>query len=794
MIVIVILLFIIFLIIIGSGLYIYRNRKVRTQENINKLNSLTDNDNGNRIFNIEQQKLKDSNAKLNSVSQSLNDVYPNSIDSEELSSAIKSETKKMCVVYPTLNKCGANYELINGCCEIKDEKVPNANQQKINMAKTFAKELVVGELAEMIMKKMLKKGLKKAGFKAGTKVGLKVGTKLGINFGVKIASLSARMGVKMAASAAKTGASASAGPAGWVVGAVMMVFDLVNIFVDVADVSGYNSYISNDKLVQTRNQYDYADLQRSVEGNLDYPFLFPIDEIYHNEFELALQEYPVQMQSLVDQEMEKDPSMEELFLDWIMKLEDNEEEPFPDKLMEFNEKVYSKNHIQRDKIIFQELTKLLGERIVNLEFYEFMSTPKRIGISLSEKGAIEWNKTNHEIWLKNNDIHKNITPENFVNPTVAAYTDTYYTLDKSNPGTKQNPNMIIAKLPKKTVLGKFHGVIVSYCEKERHTGKLSDKIIPTAYGVNFDYSSGVCIYTKKYCARYAMELKGNDCKKLAGQKGAEMIFGETITGASVSEWQDRKAAFKSGDAGKIAAATAKTIFDPTGLGTSTVKRIEKEIKDTKPKKSKPANKEPCPEGTKDIAGACWSEAKNRGTKIPNKKPCPEGMRDDGTSCWRDTYGKGVGRRPSKTTTKWNKCIKKVGPLKTCMGGFDTNAVCNDDEKDKDGLCYKVCKPGYKDIGLLCEPEGGPGIKMTLMDRQYCPDGSTMDTKGLCYDKCPEGYNGIGTMCHPPGGAQIKKHLIDRWKCPDGWKNDRTGICWEPCPPDYRDDGAFCNKN
>jgi hypothetical protein len=585
--------------------------------------------------------------------------------------------------------------------------------------------------------------------------------------------MGARMGYKMAVSAAKMGASASGGPAGWVAGAVMMAFDLVTIFVDVADVSGYNSYISNDKLVEAKNQLDYADLQRSVEGNLDYPFLFPINEIYPNEFELALQEYPVQMQSLVDQEMEKDPSMEELFLDWITKLEDNEEEPFPDKLMEFYEKIYSKNHIQRDKIIFQELTKLLGERIVNLELYEFMSTPKRIGISLSEKGAIEWNKTNHETWLKNNDIHKNITPENYVNPTVAAYTDTYYTLDKSNPGTKQNPNMIIAKLPKKTVLGTFHGSIVSYCEKERHTGKLSDKIIPTAYGVNFDYSSGVCIYTKKYCARYAMELKGNNCKKLAGQKGAEMIFGETITGASVSEWQDRKAAFKSGDAGKIAAATAKTIVDPTGLWTSAAKRIEKEIKDTKPKKSKPANKEPCPEGTKDIAGACWSEAKNRDTKIPNKKPCPEGMRDDGISCWADSYGRGAG-----------KAMKLKNGKFRCDGGK---------EKD-DGLCYNPCKDGYNGVGPMCHPKGGPGIKMTLMDRQYCPDGSTMVTKGLCYDKCPEGYNGIGTMCHPPGGAQIKKHLIDRWKCPDVWKNDRTGICWEPCPPDYRDDGAFCNKN
>lgn len=74
------------------------------------------------------------------------------------------------------------------------------------------------------------------------------------------------------------------------------------------------------------------------------------------------------------------------------------------------------------------------------------------------------------------------------------------------------------------------------------------------------------------------------------------------------------------------------------------------------------------------------------------RSCPSGMVDDGTSCWRHTYGRGVGRIRYR---------------------------CRSDEDRYGWLCYPECRRGYHAVGCcLCEPKGGPGIKLTLFNRIY----------------------------------------------------------------------------
>ena len=676
---------------IGGGiLYIYLMRKNRAD--IAKESKIAVNDtlaktNTNTIDNIIKKDEKMLN-DLKNIAKSID------VDSKELIQSIKEETKSICAIYPNSeNVCAANFQLLNGCCELKDEKAPSAKSQKLKLAKELGTELLVGEASGMIMKRILKKGFKKAGLKAGSKIGAKLGT--------TIASMGAKMGSKVAASAAtKYGAAAAAGPAGWAAGAVMAAFEAVSMFVDIVDVSGYNSFKSNNELKAFKTQLDYAMWKKNKESKLDQPALFPIGEWYPKQFELAQTTMVQKMQSKVDEEMQKDAAIMEIFDKWLEKSIENDDTEYPEELIVFTDSIHEKNHIQRDKLIFEELKSILGEDIENLEFYEFMSTPKRIGISLSLKGSVEWNNKNQKLWMDNNDMFKEMKhlPPDYENPTQASYTDTYYVLDEKNPGTNANPNMISKKLNQKTVLGTLHGPLVSYCEKPRRLGKLSDQINPTAYGVKYDYDSGVCNYTYKYCQRYGMELKNNDCKQLAGQKVAEMIVGKTITGAVVDSWQGRKADFKSGNAGKIAAATAKTIYDPTGLGEATIKRIGKEIKDTRRKKSEPAR---------------------------GKEDCPDGTKDDGTSCWLRSYGRGAG-----------KAMKlKKGKLRC------------DDGKEKDAsLCYDPCKDGYNGVGPMCHPKGGERIVKTLMQRQKCPDG-WKNVLGICWEPCPPGYRDDGATCN-----------------------------------------------
>ena len=128
--------------------------------------------------------------------------------------------------------------------------------------------------------------------------------------------------------------------------------------------------------------------------------------------------------------------------------------------------------------------------------------------------------------------------------------------------------------------------------------------------------------------------------------------------------------------------------------------------------------------------------------------------------------------------------------------------------------------GDNDIGALCEPKGGPGIKKTLMDRQYCGPSSTRPGEnrklvaGVCWDKCREGDKDIGALCEPSHGIGIKKTLFDRYYCGGGDtaepgkshksnersdQNEVAGVCWDRCSKfknengvNYTDIGALCH--
>ena len=63
-----------------------------------------------------------------------------------------------------------------------------------------------------------------------------------------------------------------------------------------------------------------------------------------------------------------------------------------------------------------------------------------------------------------------------------------------------------------------------------------------------------------------------------------------------------------------------------------------------------------------------------------------------------------------------------------------------------GLCYAKCSSGYHAVGCcLCEPDGGPRIHVTLVQRQYCND-NEVNVAGVCWEKCKAGYTDDGAFC------------------------------------------------
>jgi len=146
----------------------------------------------------------------------------------------------------------------------------------------------------------------------------------------------------------------------------------------------------------------------------------------------------------------------------------------------------------------------------------------------------------------------------------------------------------------------------------------------------------------------------------------------------------------------------------------------------------------------------------------------------------NSYGRGVGK-----------------PLRVCSG--------EKSEKDA-GLCYKPCKEGFKGVGPMCHPKSGAGIKKTLMDRQYCGPSSTRPGEnrekiaGVCWDKCMDGDKDIGALCEPKGGPGIKKTLMDRQYCgpsstrPGENRKLVAGVCWDKCREGDKDIGALCEPS
>ena len=81
--------------------------------------------------------------------------------------------------------------------------------------------------------------------------------------------------------------------------------------------------------------------------------------------------------------------------------------------------------------------------------------------------------------------------------------------------------------------------------------------------------------------------------------------------------------------------------------------------------------------------------------------------------------------------------------------------CGDDQVEQAGLCYDKCsnkgdQGQYKYNGVLdwCQPEGAAGIKKGLDDRWECPEGSH-SIAGICYKDCKPGERDDGLLCNPP---------------------------------------------
>ena len=714
------------------------------------------------------------------------DVLENELKKQsEQQIEIDKEKKKSCMVSPLSigGKCSIGYTLEedDGCCYPDASTPPNPNAAKVQAVKDISVSLIGGSIAETIMTAGIKKSANLAkgakGAAKAAKAAKAVKAAKGAASTGKLALASIKIGVQVgkgAASAGKFAVAAAGGPAGLAAAVAMVLFDGISMVLDAKDTSGYQSSTTNGTLNKFKAVIDYETQKSLSKLELDYPMIFPIGDVYPAEFEAALEYATQQISSIhMAEELEKDEALVDIVAAYGDAVEKDPDAELPTEFLNFINGLPKTFHIERDKFLLQKLQELIGPKSYTVQFYEKLSTPDTIAVTLSEQGVKEWNDKHKETWYANNDLFKQPDPPPSEDPMTALYTDTYYVYES---GPSDNPKMVEKKLKTKVALGSYYGSLVAYCEKARKVKETSATIRPLDLGVSFQYDTGVCKFTREYCSRYGLKFSDNDCKTRPGQGFAELIFGETIT----KEF--------------IRAFTSPPSYAKKSKGR--------------------AKKGPCPPGMRDDGMNCWLDPVKRDSGSPmqcgpdkEKKgqlcyprcrdgykssalecegKCPPGSKNTGLTCLQST----------KNSTHWawtptSKCEKKYGGK-----GVRSKLA---------STCNEPCLPGFKrrsyalGTAFCDKPRNRYSRAGKATPLTTCP-GDKEKQGLLCYNKCKNKgvdgvykYVGVLDWCQPKGGAGIKKGLDDRWVCPEGSKSI-AGICYANCKPGERDDGLLCNPN
>ena len=463
----------------------------------------------------------------------------------------------------------------NGCCHLLPGRDPDSNEIVLGIMKMIAREIFIAELTEFVVRKaaprliietgkilsgpggraLINRLRREAIAEAAEKGASAASKKLSAELTDKAieqateqtkkalsklvsrsvskaivkggASISTRVGIKMAAFGIKALTRLTSGPVGW----ALVAFDIASLGLDVFDPAGYELYVENEENVKVRSQLEYAMQQAS--GGGDYPILFPVELLYRDAWEVAYtavsNEYNnMVLDSLGEEEMKKFVKALLIEQGWIE--DDGSTGTISDIISDRQEQLMNRDPIERDSKLLEKMYEILPLQARDyITHYRYMSSPSRIGITLTKAGADMWNRRNYEAWMNWNS-NSSETP-----PFVAVHSNKYRALNIGNPGTATEPNLVERTLPQATTYVMPWYMLFQLCEKSRRgglTSATSTSINPKRYGVKFDPHTGRCVFTPSYCAHFGMQYKGGgetDCDLYAGQSEAETIFGKTVT-------------------------------------------------------------------------------------------------------------------------------------------------------------------------------------------------------------------------------------------------------------------------
>ena len=193
-------------------------------------------------------------------------------------------------------------------------------------------------------------------------------------------------------------------------------------------------------------------------------------------------------------------------------------------------------------------------------------------------------------------------------------------------------------------------------------------------------------------------------------------------------------------------------------------------------KVKKPGKKPCPPGMDDDGLSCWYNSYGRGAgRERDWESCPSGSKDVAGTCWLD----------SSCHTSGGDCTG--GACRTVDNGYYNYSWGCD-------WGFRNCRNDYHKMWIVrlethCDPihcnpvvtTGCPYVTKNIGDRARFCRGDEDQYGTLCYPKCRAGFHPVGCcVCEPDGGPGIRLNAFDRIECPP------------PGEPDYRKQvGLLC---
>ena len=474
------------------------------------------------------------------------------ITKEDIDREILDTKNLLCLVYPEDGVCDTRfYDLKDGCCKLKSDSDERATLQQQEMIKDIMLEVGVTLLAEVIIISVLPR--------IGTRIAAYSSEALAKITARTAQAMAAKMALKMSQFASRMLIKLGSGPVGW----ALLVFEMISLTMDLADLRNYDSFIENKTNMQMRDLMVYKFYEAITLSGGEYPVLFPYSLLFPEASDLVASEMTSQMMvDYMDELLEIEGGID--YMANLLLMAFSAEDEGTDVISETPEEqeqglgvidrwiasVRGKHAVELDKQTFDALQAEIPEsRRNDIFLVPSMSSESTVGISITEEAARRWNEEKRQGWFTYLDpfFPPNIPEPDWVPPFTAIYTNRYLKTNTTNPGTANAPNLVYDTLPVKVTLAYPFGPLVSNCEKPRTSAKYKEAIDPREFGVKFNFENGVCEYTRDYCDRYVIDYKTKtwkdttpytDCELTGDQKWAEVFLGTNIVRDAKRYWDD----------------------------------------------------------------------------------------------------------------------------------------------------------------------------------------------------------------------------------------------------------------